>query len=185
MPDFRIPEDGALARASRSAGYERFAAVAAAIRALPFGRVSDGASPAAVLHERKGTCSSKHRFLAALAHECDHAEVKLALGLYEMSEHNTPGVGEALRVEGLSSILEAHCYLLCDGERFDFTGLPTGATSPLDALIEERIVSPADLPSVKGAYHRAALEAWARARGMDPHHAWRVRERCVARLAMQ
>jgi hypothetical protein len=43
------------------------------------------------------------------------------LGLFNMEEINTPGVGEALRQCGLTSIPEAHCYLRFGGERVDLT----------------------------------------------------------------
>lgn len=182
LPDFVIAESGPLSRTARLRGYARFAELVEAIRALAYGRLRDSSDIAAVLQERRGTCSSKHRFLAALAHECGHAEIQLVLALYEMSESNTAGVGSVLRAEGLTAIPETHCYLACRGRRFDFTGLAAATVSPFDALIEEQIVSPTDLPAAKLAYHRAAIDAWARARDMDPQRAWAIRERCIARL---
>jgi hypothetical protein len=65
------------------------------------------------------------------------------VGLYEMSEANTPDVGPALGE--LSAIPEAHCYLMFEGRRFDFTGLTGGVASPFDSLIEERVFSEWDL----------------------------------------
>ena len=121
-PDFPIVGSGPLSQVARSRGYYRFSEVADAVRALPYGRVRGSEDVAALLKQHQGTCSSKHRFLAALAHECGHAEVQLMVGLYEMSETNTPGVGVVLRTEQLSAIPEAHCYLMCGGQRFDFTG---------------------------------------------------------------
>ena len=179
--DFPITDSGPLSREARSRGYGRFAEAAEAVRALPYGRIQDAEDIKAVLLEQKGTCSAKHRFLAALAHECGHLEVQLMIGLYEMSERNTPGVGAALGQ--LSAIPEAHCYLMYGGNRLDFTGVAAGASSPFESLIEERPVSPSDLPSTKLAYHRRAIDAWARARGMDAGHAWAIRERCIALLA--
>jgi len=182
-PDFLISGAGPLSRAARSRGCRRFTEVAEVVRALPYGRVQDSEDVLAVLKEGKGTCSSKHRFLVALAHECGHTEVQLVLALYEMSEKNTPVVGNVLRVEQLSAIPEAHCYLTYGGWRFDFTGLAAAAASPFESLIEERVVSPTDLASTKLAYHRHAIELWARAHGIDPDRAWTIRERCIALLA--
>jgi len=180
--DFRIAGKGVLSRAARGFGCETFAEAAEAVRALPYGRVRDAQDIAAVLAERRGTCSSKHRFLAALAHEHGRTDVKLMLGLYEMSEANTPGIAPALA--DLTAVPEAHCYLMHEGKRFDFTGLGAGTASPFDTLIEEREVSPADLPAVKVAYHRRAIDSWARARGLDPARVWAIRERCIALLAL-
>lgn len=181
--DFPIADAGPLSRATRSRGYKNFIGVAEAVRALPYGRVRDSQGALAVLEEHKGTCSSKHRFLAALAHECGHTEVVLMLGLYEMSEANTPGVGPALEAAGLTAILEAHCYLMREGQRYDFTGLSSNAASPFDSLIEERTVSPIDPASLKTEYHRGALLTWARNRGLDPDRAWAVREKCIELLS--
>jgi len=180
--DFTIGDIGKLSRAVRSRGYRQFAEVAEAIRRLPYGRPKSE-DDLAVLDEERGTCSSKHRFLAALAHECGHPEVKLMLGLYSMSENNTPGVETILRAEGLAAIPEAHCYLMCGERRFDFTGLALGAASPFESLIEERSVSPTDLLSAKTTYHRGAIVDWARAHGVDPERAWAIREKCIELLA--
>ena len=105
------------------------------------------------------------------------------LGLYEMSEDNTPGVGAVLEAEKMVAVPEAHCYLASGTQRYDFTGLPAGCRSPWEALIDEREVSPSDLPKQKASYHRGALAAWAGARGLDADHVWALRERCIALLA--
>jgi hypothetical protein len=181
--DFPIIGTGPLSQAVLSRGHTRFAQVAEAVRALPYGRVRDLESVSAVVDEQKGTCSSKHRYLAALAHENGRHEITLMLGLYEMSRDNTPGVGPTLESEGLAAVPEAHCYLMRGDQRYDFTGLPTGSRSPLEALIDERVVSPTDLPKVKVPYHRAALATWANARGLDPERLWALRERCIELLA--
>ena len=181
--DFPITGTGPLSEGVRSRGYTRFAEVAEEVRALPYGRVRDLESVSAVVDEQKGTCSSKHRYLAALAHENGHPEVTLMLGLYEMSQENTPGVGPALEAAGLAAVPEAHCYLMSGNQRYDFTGLPAGFRSPWEALLDEHAVSPSDLPKVKAAYHRAALAAWANARGLNSDRVWALRERCIELLA--
>ena len=181
--DFPIANAGPLSRAARLRGYKSFGEVAEVVRALPYGRVQDSQDALAVLEKHKGTCSSKHRFLAALAQECGHTEVMLMVGLYEMSEASTPGVGPALQTAGLTTILEAHCYLMREGQRYDFTGLSSGAASPFDSLVEERVISPAAPASLKVEYHRSALATWAQSRGLDPNRAWAVREKCIELLA--
>lgn len=180
--DFPIVGTGPLSRGVLSRGHTRFAEVAEEVQALPYGRVRDLESVSAVIDEQKGTCSAKHRYLAALAHENGQPEVTLMLGLYEMSEENTPGVGSVLEADGLAALPEAHCYLMSGNQRYDFTGLSAGSRSPLEALIDERAVSPSDLPELKASYHRAALTTWANARGLNPDRVWHVRERCIELL---
>jgi hypothetical protein len=137
----------------------------------------------AVLQEARGTCSAKHRFLATVAQDSGHSEVQLTVGIYEMSEENTPGVGAVLNAASLASIPEAHCYLSIEGERFDFTGLSAGSSCPFAALLAEYTVSPTNLPQVKIALHMGAIAAWAKDRGISNETAWATREACIAVLA--
>jgi hypothetical protein len=181
--DFPLTGSGPLSSAVRALGVKRFAEIAELIRALPYGRVAYDNDQSAILRERKGTCSSKHQFLAALAHECGRIDVSLTIGLYEMSERNTPGVGSILAAARVDAIPEAHCYLIYQGQRYDFTGLASGQSSPFDSLIDERSVAPHDLPSVKLAYHQEAIARWATKVGLGFERAWQLREECIASLA--
>jgi hypothetical protein len=183
MLDFPISSSGSLSSAVRALGLSTFAEVAEHVRALPYGRVTAGDDVLSVLRAGRGTCSSKHRFLAALAAECHHPDFRLTLGLYAMCERNTPGVGRILSAAGVDAIPEAHCYVTVGGERYDFTGLPSGTSSPFAFLIDERTIAPNDLPALKLRYHREALARWASAVGMDPERAWRLREQCITHLA--
>ncbi len=183
MLDFPIDGTGPLSNDARSRGYRRFVEVAEAVRSLPYGRPRDSDHILAVFKEERGTYSSKHRYLAALAHECGHTEVQLMFGLYAMSENNAPGVGAVLDAAGIAAIPEAHCYLMCGERRFDYTGLPSGGASLFESLLEERAISPCELPAAKSAYHRGAVADWARGRGIDPDSAWALREKCIELLA--
>jgi hypothetical protein len=84
----------------------------------------------AVLTEGRSTCSTKHALLAELATE-QHLPVALMLGIYLMSERNTPGVGSVLTRHGLAEIPEAHCYLMHDGVRIDVTRETTAPSEPI------------------------------------------------------
>jgi hypothetical protein len=135
------------------------------------------------LRQGCGTCSAKHQLLATIAQDCDHTEVQLKVGIFEMSESNTPGVGAVLNEAALTSIPEAHCYLSIDGERFDFTGLPVSHSSPFAALLAEHVVSPTNLAQIKIQLHKAAIAGWASERGVSKEAAWATREACIAVLA--
>ncbi|MEM8585667.1 MAG: hypothetical protein AAGF87_15415, partial [Bacteroidota bacterium] len=58
---------------------------------LPYGRTSDPTDLGLVLRERKGTCSTKHALLKKAADENGLEAVELILGMYRMTESNTPG----------------------------------------------------------------------------------------------
>lgn len=180
---FAIHPSGTLCESVLALGLTSFDQLAAYVRSLPYGRTTNIADLRAVLEEKRGTCSSKHQLLAAVAHECGHYEVQLTVGIYEMSEQNTPGVGTVLNSASLASVPEAHCYLTVGGERFDFTGLLPGSSSPFDALLAEHIVSPTDLPQTKVRLHMHAVATWANAVGVSAVSAWATREACIAALS--
>jgi hypothetical protein len=180
---FCVSDETTLCREVRSLGFTAFERLAEHVRVLPYARTMNSEDPCAVLREGRGTCSSKHRLLAAVAQDSGRPEVQLAIGIYEMCEENTPGVGAVLAAASVTSIPEAHCYLSVEGERLDFTGLPRGNASPFTALIAESIVAPADLIETKSRLHGHALATWARTQGMSPEAAWATREACIAALS--
>jgi hypothetical protein len=180
---FRISGTSALCEDVRSRGFESFERLAEHVRSLPFGRTANAEDPLAVLRLGRGTCSAKHQLLAAVAQDCNRSEVQLIVGIYAMSDENTPGVGAVLNAASLTSIPEAHCYLSIEGERFDFTGLAAGSSSPFTALLAEYTVSPTTLSQVKVELHKDAIAAWAKNCGIPKEAAWATREACIAALA--
>lgn len=186
MPEhlkFPFTECGPISREALKYGFSEFRSVAEHIRTIPYGRPREGADVLSVLKERRGTCSSKHCLLAALAHECGHKEVELIVGVYEMTEDNTPGVGSVLSEASITSIPEAHCYLKVAGYRYDFTGLPSGVSSPFDSLLSEEAVLPDELPEKKLRLHHGAMVSWAVRHNLELSQAWRIRESCIETLA--
>lgn len=181
-PTFAIASPSRLCDEVRSHGWNDFGALCEHVRALPYGRVSHAADVLSVLREHKGTCSSKHRLLAAVAHDCGHPEIELVVGIYAMSEVNTPGVGAVLRTASCVAIAEAHCYLRVGEARWDFTGLSAGRESPFASLLEEHVVLPEALGTQKLSLHHQALVRWAAFVGQSPAAAWSLREACIDAL---
>jgi hypothetical protein len=180
--DFQILPTGELSAAALRHGYLTFLSFAKYISTLPYRRVSNN-NPQVVLDEQCGTCSAKHKLLAALAHECDHAEVHLTIGIYRMNEQNTPGVGQVLRKAKIDAIPEAHCYLKISGVRYDFTGLNQGSSSPFDDLLLEQCVLPEQLSSVKIDLHKKEIATWSQKNGLSVSECWALREACISALA--
>ena len=149
------------------------------VRDLPYGRNSDRSDWGLVLAESRGTCSTKHALLAALAREHD-AEVELRLGVYLMDGTNTPGVAGVLDTHGLAGLPEAHCYLAYRGGRVDVTG--AGAATVEEFLYEESI-EPDQIGAYKVHMHQQFLRAWAAERRLDPERVWLVREECIGALS--
>jgi hypothetical protein len=180
--DFLIQDKGNLSSAILKLGFENFLSFAEFIRSLHYGRVSDSQNIMAVIQERKGTCSTKHLLLASLAHECGYSNTRLMVGVYKMSEKNTPGVGLILQDAGLEYMPEAHCYLEFHGKRFDFTGLKTGEESPFNSLIIEHSVDLNKLHKTKEMIHRGEIVRFSKCLNLDPKLVWKIREDCIKAL---
>jgi hypothetical protein len=179
-----LAADGPVTRLFRAAGIHDFAGAARHLLRLPYGRIADRSRFWLVLEEGRGTCTTKHATLAELARE-QGIDVQLTFGIYEMSERNTPGVGQVLSKYGLACIPEAHCYLYYRGERIDVTGVPPGA-EPIDGFLHEEPIETDQIGAYKNDLHKRFLRDWATrsdaAQGRSLEELWRIREECIAAL---
>lgn len=177
--------DGPFTQRFRAAGVSDFVGAANLIWRLPYGRIADRNQFWLVLEEGHGTCTTKHALLSELARE-QGIDVQLTLGIYEMSERNTPGVGPVLRKYGLECIPEAHCYLRYRGTLIDVTGVAAGA-EPIGRFLHEEPITIEQIGAYKIDRHRRFLGKWlacrdgASALGLD--EAWRIREECISALS--
>lgn len=185
LPDAELAARGPHSDALRAAGAHTYREVARRVHALPYGRNADRADFRLVLPEGRGTCSTKHALLAAVAAEQGLA-VTLTVGIYDLSEANTPGVGPVLARHGLASLPEAHCYLRHAGRRVDVTRSGVEAGEPIAAFHAEWAIAPDQIGAHKVALHRRYLEAWLASRpelGLTPQALWEIREACIRALA--
>jgi hypothetical protein len=182
LPEAPIDARGPCSRDCLARGIGNLRGLGGALRELPYGRPADRSDFAAVLAAGRGTCSTKHAFLAATAGE-QAVPLLLTLGLYEMSEANTPGVGPVLAAAGLAVLPEAHCYVRWGGERIDVTRAAPPPQTPIAFLYEETI-RPDQIGDYKVAWHQRHLRAWLAERGVrDWRAVWEIRERCIRALA--
>jgi hypothetical protein len=165
-------------------GIEDYRDAARFVNQLPYGRNADRANFMLVVPERRGACSTKHALLAALAIEL-HLPVHLTLGIYEMSERNTPGVGAVLDRHNLECVPEAHCYLTYDGERIDVTRAAASPSESIARFLHEETIAPAQIGDYKVGMHQRWMREWvARTRpNRDWQEIWKIREECIAALS--
>jgi len=184
LPAQSLSGDGPIARLFREVGVDDFAGAARYVLNLPYGRITERSRYWLVLTEGRGTCTTKHALLAELALE-QSIDADLILGIYEMSERNTPGIGHVLRRYGLEYIPEAHCYLRCNGHRVDVTGVPPGA-EPIARFLHEEPITVEQIGEYKNRVHKTFLAEWkAATKGLDGFSVddiWRIREECIAAL---
>jgi hypothetical protein len=180
LPDFALDDSPPLGARFAALGILDYRGAARHVRSLPYGRNSDRSDWMLVLNEGRGTCSTKHALLAELARE-NGRRVALMLGVYEMDEANTPGVGAVLKHDGLRCIPEAHCYLAYEGARVDVAR--QGEGGQIQRFLHEEEIEPCQIGDYKVAAHKEFVRRWAEERGLDPGHVWRAREECIAALA--
>jgi hypothetical protein len=169
------------------AGVTDYQAAASFISRLPYGRNTIGHDPLIVMRERRGTCSTKHALLRRLAAE-QNVDVALVLGIYEMHERNTPGVGPILNKYGLAALPEAHCYLRFRDYRVDVTReINAHPTEAITQFLYEKDITPEQIDDYKTRLHREFLSRWiaetGNAVGQGLDNVWRIREECIAALS--
>lgn len=163
-----------------------FRAAAKYVCELPYGRNSNANDPLIVLAEHRGTCSTKHALLRRLAIE-QELDIALILGIYEMTESNTPGVGAVLQRHGITGLLEAHCYLRTKNKFIDLTRASFESPGdPIARFLHEEEIDPKQITDYKIKVHRKFLEQWiadSGLGGLSLAQAWEIREECIARLS--
>ena len=185
VADHPLTLDGPVTHLFRAIGVHDFGHAAQHLLTLPYGRITDRNQFWLVLAEGRGTCTTKHATLAMLARE-QRLDLQLMLGIYEMSERNTPGVGAVLAEHRLTYIPEAHCYLHYRGERIDVTGVPVGAEL-IERFLHEEPITVEQIGTYKIELHRRFLRGWITrtevVSGMSLETVWQIREACIAALS--
>jgi hypothetical protein len=185
LPERDFARAGGVTEAFRERGCRTIRDAASLVWMLPYGRNTDRADYRLVLNEGRGTCSTKHALLAALAIEQAIA-ITLRLGIYEMTEANTPGVGPLLDGVGLGAIPEAHCWLRYCGVDIDLTMPPDRTGAAARTFLHEETIAPDQIGAYKAQLHERFLVRWlARQKrvDLDLADAWRIREACIAALS--
>lgn len=186
LPDSPLQPGGEVTHQFLAAGVQDFRSAAQHLCQLPYGRTTRRDDCRLVLREGRGTCSTKHALLAELARE-QAIDVALTLGVYAMTERNTPGAGPVLEAYGLPYMLEAHCYIRYQGMRVDITRAGHTPSEPIDRFVHEETITPAQTGQYKVDLHQRLVRAWAaesdHSAGYTWEELWRIREACIAALS--
>ena len=184
LPNFPLKPGGEITDRFLALGVTDFHGAARYVRRLPYGRNADRANFRLVLEENRGTCSTKHALLAQLAKE-QVVNIGLAIGIYEMTERNTPGVGPVLAKYGLPSIPEAHCYLTYQGTRLDVTRSNVAPSEPIKRFLYEETIVPDQIGRYKTELHQRFIQNWVSqlAASRNWQEIWQIREECIAALS--
>lgn len=180
-----ILDKGPIGRAILFRSCQRLDVTLTLIGNMRYGRLTDTNDHLAVLKELKGTCSSKHVLVKRLADEQGWEDVELICCLYRMSESNTPGIGECLKVVGLDHLPEAHLYLKISGQPTDLTFPHSDHALYADDIIEEQVVTADWIAREKAGYHREKMAEWLNDQNamLSLEDVWEIRENCISELS--
>ncbi|PWK19759.1 hypothetical protein [Xanthomarina spongicola] len=155
------------------------------IKKLPYGRNTNRSDYRLVLKEQKGTCSTKHAFLAEIARQNNITNVKLFLGIYNMCEENTQGVGSVLKKWQLTYLPEAHCYLKINNIITDITSNTISSKTFEESILIEEEITPNQIGSYKEKQHQFYLRQWIIKESINYtfESIWKIREACIKSLS--
>jgi hypothetical protein len=180
LPSVTLDETGSISSRFFRIGIDSYHDACGYIWKLPYGRTSDSKNWSLVLTEKRGTCSTKHALLKALADELT-LDIDLILGIYYMSEANTPGVGKVLDQSEYVYIPEAHCYLKYNHIRVDLTRFGLEAAEPIAEFYDEVKIKADDIGTKKLEYHQSYIK---KKFGHDRFdHIWELREQCISAIS--
>ena len=182
--NFELLHSGLISDQVLQLGITDFESLCNYIRDLPYGRNTDKMELSSIIHENQGTCSTKHAFLKTVATEQHRDEVELYLGIYEMSEKNTAGVGKVLFDNGLRYIPEAHVYLRYQDRIHDYTRANESKQSFAESLIFEQCIQPDQIGVYKEQLHKTFISNWILKNDIDhdANRIWEIREDCISAL---
>ena len=158
LPDVPLRAAGDVTALFLATRLQFFRAVAEYLHHLPYGRNTQRDAWRLVISEGRGTCSTKHALLAALAAE-QGIEAKLTLGVFDMTARNSPGVGPVLVQHQLPYIPEAHCYIRYRHQAIDITRAGSEPREPL-VLRHEETIQPDQIGTYKVAWHQRFIRTW-------------------------
>lgn len=142
LPDAVMAEFGPVSAKFLELGVTSFQQACAFVHELPYGYNSDREDLMILFREKKGTCTTKHAVIAALAKELG-LSVKKHVGIYKMTETLVPGTNKILERHRLPHLPMIHCFLVSGPHRVDLTeGNRNGKNGPVDEFLFAREVVP-------------------------------------------
>ena len=152
------------------------------MKQLPYGRIAYRENYSSILDAGKGTCSTKHALIAALAKELN-ISLELHMGIFLLTPSTMPNTESILKSYQLEAIPESHCYLKYASRTLDIT-FPHLQLFSFDAdLLQEISMTLEKIGSFKVDYHQQFIRRWIKDK---PHltfdQVWKAREEWIKNL---
>lgn len=183
--DYKLISKDELTELAKSNDINSWNELTGFVKKLPYGRNKNRNDLKLVLTEKKGSCSSKHALLKAIADLNSVPNIKLILGIYKMTQINTPKIGNVLLENNINFIPEAHCYLKIGEQRLDFTNKNSDIKKIETDIIQEIEIEPEQIAKFKVDYHKDFIKNWIIENNLllDFKEIWSLRETCIENLS--
>lgn len=186
MINFNLKSSNLLTQKILELGITNSSDLISFIKKIPYGRNSERVNLELVLSENRGTCSSKHAFINAVATENDVTDLKLIIGMYKMTQINTPKIGNEISNNHLEYLPEAHCYLKYGDETIDITADNSNFDKIKADILEEVEIEPHQIGQFKIDYHKDFIKKWIvqEKLSLTLAEVWAIREKCIENLSL-
>ncbi len=176
-PNFLLNDNKPLGALLIQEGVASFYEALEMVENYTYARISDLENYSLVCTEKKGTCSSKHAFLAALALENGCPEIYLEVGYFKLMPHKVPHFADHMTQLNLSYILEAHCYLKFKDNLIDVTSKRFDIRHILDlnCPLEVLTLKPNQAGDYKQKLHLEKFKKWCYDLNLPFEESWKLR----------
>lgn len=184
MFNFEIKSSGELSRLVRERNIHSAKALITFIQNMPYGRTANRSDLSLLFTENRGTCSSKHALIKSIAMENGFEDLKLFIGIYKMTAHNTPNIGNGISENDLEYIPEAHCYLKFGKTIIDITSTNSDFEKIRTVILEEVEIEPQQIGQFKVELHQNYIKNWIEEKRipLSFEKIWAIRENCIVHL---
>ena len=155
------------------------------VRDLTYARNPNKKDLLTVFSDNCSTCGPKHALLKLLINENNFKGFQLMLGIFKMSQENSPLVKATLEKYKLDYLPEAHNYLRYNGAMIDITKKVWNKEAIEKVIVEEREIEADQISDFKVNYHKNFLKRWI-AENKIPYtlnQIWSIREQCIVDLS--
>jgi len=158
FPEKSLANAGIISAKFLSLGIKSFTQACQYIQELPYGYNTDRDDLMILFKEKKGTCTTKHAVIAALAIELNLA-IKKSIGIYAMTEEIVTGTDEILEKFHLPYVPMIHCFLVYGQYRVDLSeGNKNGKNRPIEEFLYTQRVEPNISAKAEYLLYRNALK---------------------------
>jgi hypothetical protein len=153
------------------------------VHALPYGRNKDRADYRLVLQEKRGTCSTKHALLVALAGE-QKIQLVLKFVVIKLDATIDPRVTPFLDKLEIDYLPEAHCIVSYNDIDFDLTFPHLTPFPNTDNVLAHYVIEPEDIGEKKLNMHKQYLKGWIQDKtNLSFEKLWATREEWIHYLS--